>query len=782
MLNHTLLLIYRNLKRYSGTFIINLIGLSCGLACVLMIYLWVADELSFDKYHERVDRIYQVMSNTARENGIETKKDTPHSLSETLASDMPAVEYAATVTPPQFFPAFSLSIDDRQVKAIGKFAGTDFFRIFSYKLIEGNSQQVLTNQHAIVLSKSQAMNLFGSTSRIVGKTVTWEVAGIQRQCVVTGMFEDIPANSSEHFDFVLPFSDFLAIMDMEPSWNPEPFNTYLAVKEGVDVHSFEQKLNTYIANKSDNNSTAYFLKPYADNYLYSKYENGKVAGGRIEYVRIFSLIAFFVLVISSINFMNLTTAKASKRVKEIGIKKAMGVKRGIIIAQFLLEALAISILALFIAFVITFALLPQFNQITQKTLSFHFNTDFLLTILAITLATGFLSGSYPALYLSNFKPVTVLTGKISKGKGELFTRQGLVIFQFVLSIILIASVFVLHQQLNYIQNKHLGVNKDNVVHFESGAVSEAFLNEIRNLPGVLDASNMIGNFIVSDFSSKGSIAWNGKQIPTQSFGVNYGLIETLGIKVKEGRSFSRDFSRGNTQVILNEAAVNTMGLKEAVGTIISGGRNDIEIIGVVNNFHFQSLHEAIMPAQIRLDTTGATTFFVKIENDRQQEALQRLADLYEKFNPGLTFDYDFLDQDYKALYAGEQRISVLARYFAGLAIVISCLGLFGLAAFSAEARFREIAVRKVLGLSVPGVVWLLSKGFLTLLLIAICIGLPISYLLMSGWLQNFAFRIDLQWTYFVAAASLVVVVALFTVVMQSLKAAVVNPVKSLRSE
>lgn len=781
MLSHTILLIYRNLKRYNSTFIINLIGLSCGLACVLMIYLWVADELSFDKYHHHVERIYQVMSNTTRENGIETKKDTPHSLSETLVADIPEVEYAATVTPPQFFPAFSLSADNRQVKGTGKFASADFFRIFSYNLIEG-SQQVLKEKNAIVLSESQAIQLFGSATHIIGRTVTWDVAGIQRECVVTGIFEDIPLNSSEHFDFVLSFADFLDIMGMEPSWNPEPFVTYITVKPGVNTDLLNRKLNDYIASKSDQKTTDYFIKPYSDNYLYSKYEKGKVAGGRIEYVRIFSIIASFVLAISSINFMNLATARASKRAREIGIKKVLGVKRRIIIIQFLLEAIALSLLALIIAFMITLALLPQFNQITQKALSFHFNREFLLTILAIVLATGILSGCYPALYLSSFKPVAVLTGKISKGRGELFTRQGLVILQFVLSIILIASVLVLHQQLDYIQNKHLGLNKNNVIHFESDAASDAFLNEIRNLPGVVSASNMIGNFVVSDFAAKGSIAWNGEKIPTQSFGINYGLIETLGITIKEGRAFSRDFSSDNTRIIVNEAAADAMGLKEAVGTIIKGERNDIEIIGVVNNFHFQSLHEAIMPAQIRLDTVGATAFFVKVENDRQQEAIQRLAGLYEKFNPGLTFDYDFLDQDYQALYTGEQRVSVLARYFAGLAIVISCLGLLGLVAFSAEARFREIAVRKVLGLSIFGVVWLLSKGFLKLLLVAICIGLPISYLLASDWLQNFAFRIDLQWVYFIAAASIVVIIALFTVVIQSLKAAIVNPVKSLRSE
>ena len=782
MLKHHLLISCRNLMKYKNVLFINLLGLSTGLACVLMIYLWVADEFSFDKYHNNVERIYQVMSNTARENGIETRKDTPHSLSETIVSDMPEVEYIATVTPPRFFSDFSLSNNDNKIKGTGKFASSDFFKIFSYNLIEGDYTKVLNEKNSIVLSKSQATNLFGSPSQVIGKIVTWEVAGIKKECIVTGVFEDVPVNSSERFDFVLSFSGFLDIMGMEPSWNPEPFNTYLVMKEGVDIGSFQNKLNTYITDKSTDKTTNYFLKPYSDNYLYGKYENGKVVGGRIEYVKIFSLIAVFVLVISAINFMNLATARASKRVKEIGIKKAMGVNRKNIIVQFLTEAVVISILALMVAFIITWIFLPQFNQITQKELSFHFDFEFFLAVLIIVLVTGVLSGAYPALYLSGFKPVTVLTGKIDRTKGELFTRQGLVIFQFVISITLIASVLVVQKQLNYIQNKNLGFNKNDVIHFESGSTSSAFLNEIRAVLGVLDVSSMVGNFTINDFSSEGNIEWNGKKIPTHSFGVNYGLTETLGIDIKEGRSFSKDFISDNTKIILNEAAVNAMGLKQAVGTIIKSQSNNMEVIGVVKNFHFQSLHEAIIPAKFRLDEIGATTFFVRIDRNKQQEVTVHLSDLYKKFNPGLEFDYKFLDEEYQALYTGEQHVSKLVRYFAGLTIIISCLGLLGLVTFTAEVRFREIAVRKVLGANVSKIIWLLSQGFLKTLFLAVFIAIPVSYLITSDWLQNFAFRIELEWADFVAAALAVIVIALLTVIFQSLKAALLSPIKSLRTE
>ena len=783
MFKHNLLIIYRNLKRHKSTFFINLIGLSCGLACVLMIYLWVNDELSFDKYHANDSRLYQVMANIKSEKGIDTRKNTPHTLAEVLPLEMPEVEYAAIATPDLFLPAFTLSGNDKKIKGLGKFASKDFFKIFSYHLIQGNKSTVLSNKDAIVLSQSQARNLFGSADNALGKTIGWDVAGMKKGCVVTGIFKDVPVNSSEHFDFVLSFDALKDIMEMGPNWNSEPFNTYLTVRKETNIDVFNDKLTRYISDKSKDDSRSFFLKRFSDNYLYSKYENGKEAGGRIEYVNLFSLIALFILIISCINFMNLSTAKAAGRVKEIGIKKAIGVGRKALILQYLGESLLMTFLSLIAAITIVFLLLPQFNEITQKSLHFHFNTEICLALIGLTLYTGLLSGSYPALYLSGFKPAMILKGKFNNSIVEQLTRKGLVVFQFCLSIIFIVSVLILYKQIDYVQRKNLGFDKRNVVYFESeGKDGEAYLNEIQKLPSIEMASSMVGNLIGDKFGGQGAIDWNGKKIQIHSFGVNYGMIETLGIKIKEGRSFSKDFGSNNSQLILNEAAVEAMGLKNPIGTIIKGRGNNTEIIGVVKNFNFQSLHEKIEPMKFRLDNQGASMIVVKINKGKEKEALGNLESLYKKFNPGLTFHYKFLDQDYQALYTSERQVSILSRYFAGLSILISCLGLFGLAAFTAEMRLKEIGIRKVLGSSVFGIVRLLSGEFTKMILIAICIALPLSYLIAKNWLDNFAFRINLEWWYFYGAGLITISIALFTVSFQSVKAALIDPAKSLRSE
>ena len=409
--------------------------------------------------------------------------------------------------------------------------------------------------------------------------------------------------------------------------------------------------------------------------------------------------------------MNLSTAKAASRVKEIGIKKAIGAERKTLILQYLGESVLMTILSLIVATLIVFLLLPQFNELTQKNLDFHFSIAFCLVLVGITLFTGLLSGSYPALYLSGFKPALVLKGRFTNPVAEKITRKGLVVFQFSLSIIFIVSVIVLYKQIGYIENKNLGFDKNNVVYFESDPrVSEAYLNEIQQLPSVESASNMIGHLIGDLYVAKGRIAWNGAIIPARSFGVNYGMLETLGIKIKEGRSFSKSFRSNNSQIIINEAAVEAMGLKNPVGTIIKGNAYNTEIVGVVKNFHFQSLHEKIEPMKFYLTSDGKATIVVKIKTGKEKEALNNLESLYKKFNPGGIFNYKFLDRDYEVLYTSERLVSILSRYFAGLSILISCLGLFGLAAFTAEMRIKEIGIRKVLGSSVFGIVRLLNRG------------------------------------------------------------------------
>lgn len=788
MLTHNLLLIYRNFKRFKSTFFINLTGLSLGLASVLLIYLWVFDELSFDKYHENDRRLYQVMENLKGEKGIETGAGTANQLSAALAAEFPEVVYASTTTPPNFFPKFTVYGNGDPVKATGKFADKHFFDVFSYSLMEGNKKQVLSDKASMVISEAMAMQLFGTTKNVVGKIIEWEIPGLKKQQQIAGVYKNIPSNSSEFFDFLLPFDEFKDIMGgMKPNWDgAEPFYTYVVLKEGTDNIQFGAKITKFVRSKGNNANRSLFLKPFSDNYLYSKYENGVQTGGRVGYVKLFSTIALFILILACINFINLSTAKASTRIKEVGIKKVLGAERHVLIFQYIGESIFMSALAIMIAIPVVYFLLPQFNIITGKDLTFHLNTDFGLTILTIVLFTGVISGSYPALYLTGFNPVSVLKGKIKNSVSELWIRKGLVVFQFAVSVIFIVSVVVIYKQIEYIQTKNLGYNKDNVISFElegkTAQNSQTFLSEIKNIPGVLNASSMIGSLTIDGFRSNGVIQWEGKAIESNNMGVNYDLIETAGISLKEGRTFSRDFSANNAQIILNEAAVDAMNIKDPVGKMLrSAGAPDREIIGVVKNFHSQSLHEKIKPLVFRLDP-DATNIMIRIKAGMEKETIDRLEAFYKKFNPGFALNYKFLDEEYQALYISEKRVAALSKYFAGLAIVIACLGLFGLAAFTAERRNKEIGIRKVLGSSVFGIVRLLAGDFNKMIFLAICIALPISYLIAVIWLNNFAFKIALEWWYFIAAGLLTIIIALATVSFQSVKAALANPVRSLRTE
>ncbi|HEX8350490.1 MAG TPA: ABC transporter permease, partial [Hymenobacter sp.] len=408
MFQHSLLLIYRNFKRFRTTFFINLIGLSTGLACALAIYLWVNDELSFDKYHEKDRRLYRVMENVRTDQEVATRWGTNPFLAEALVAEMPEVEYAAAVTPPDFFPKFTLVSKGKNVRAVGKYAAKNFFSIFSYSLIQGNSSQVLADKSAIVLSQETATALFGSAEKAIGKAVEWQLAGLKQTCVVSGVFGPIPPNSSERFDFVLTFDSFKDMMKLDQitSWeNDAPFHTYVVLQKGADVAEFNGKISGFLSRKSvKNKDRTLFVQPFSDKYLYGEYKNGVQTGGRIQYVRLFAAIAVFVLLIACINFMNLATAKATRRVKEIGVKKTLGASRATLVVHFLAESVLMAFLALFVAIVLVQIVLPQFNEITGKQLVLEPKAGLIGAFLGITFLTGLLAGSYPSFYLSGFKP------------------------------------------------------------------------------------------------------------------------------------------------------------------------------------------------------------------------------------------------------------------------------------------------------------------------------------------------------------------------------------------
>jgi putative ABC transport system permease protein len=792
MIRHSFLLIYRNFKRSKTIFFINLAGLSTGLACTLLICLWVMDEWSFDRYHEKNDRLFQIMENEKTDMGLETSGHTQPFLAEVLAAEMPEIEHSITVTPPYFFPDFNVTANGKNVQGMGKYVDDDFFNMFSYKLLQGDPASVLSNKNAIVLSERMARRLFPDISDIVGQELEYQFHTMKKSVTITGVFRDLPRNSFEYFEFLLTFDAFRDIMRMSNqtlNWDGNaPFFTYVTLKDGVNAGHFNEKLSGLLAQKSQNaQHRTLFLKPFSDNYLYGRYDNG-VATGRIEYVRLFTLIAAFILLIACINFMNLSTAKASRRLKEIGIKKAIGAQRKTLVFQYLAESMLMSFLALIIAILMVGLLLPHFNLITGKDLVLAFDGRIVTAFLGIAVVTGLIAGSYPALFLSRLNTAKVLQGKFKTPSSDLLARKGLVVFQFALSVIFIVAVLVVYRQIEFVQTKNLGYDRENVLYFETnGRVAinpETFLNEVKKMPGVVNASSMLGNLVgergnTQGGGTRGTHSWEGKEVVMNVAQVNYDLIETLGIQIKAGRSFSRERGPDSLQIIYNEAAIDALGIPDPVGKILPDGT---EIVGVAKNFHFQSLHENVEPHCLMLEPDYALTMMLKIRKGMESETVEALEKLYKSFNPGFEFGYKFLDERYQELYAAEQKVATLSGYFAGLTIVISCLGLFGLAAFTAERRIKEIGIRKVLGSSVFRIVYLLSAEFTKIVLLSIVIALPVSYLAAREWLKSFAFSVPLEWWYFAVAGLAAILIAWLTIGTQAFTAARVNPVKCLKDE
>ena len=579
---------------------------------------------------------------------------------------------------------------------------------------------------------------------------------------------------------------------MNVNWFSNPINTYLTLKAGVNSDEFNDKLNNFYQAKrpDEKEKCIMFLQRYSDRYLYGHYDNGRQAGGRIDYVVLFSIIALFILAIACINFMNLSTARASRRLKEVGVKKAIGVLRRTIAWQYLGESVLMAMISLVVAVILVYVLLPQFSLISGKHLVFQPDWQVVTGILAIVLFTGLASGSYPALYLSAFRPAEVLKGKLNTSISELWLRKGLVIFQFSISILLIIAVGVVYMQMDLIQSKNLGYTKDNVITFErKGKLNsnlESFLSETRNLPGVTSAS-CVSESITNINSTSWGHTWEGQlpggdQVEFSGVNVGYDFIETVGIQIKEGRSFSPNFGDEASTVILNEAVIEAMHLANPIGKWIDLFGTKREIVGIVKNFHYRSMYETIKPIFVICNPNYTDKVVLKIRSDFEQNTIAELTALYNRFDPGIPFEVKFLDDEYQALYMSEQRVGELSRYFASIAIVISCLGLFGLAAFTAERRTKEIGIRKIFGCSEIRIIRMLSGDFTKMVLISIMITIPVSYLMASRWLSHFAYRITLEWWYFFGAGFIVLLIAWITVGLQTVRAARINTAECLRNE
>lgn len=774
----------RNLSRnriYAG---INIFGLAIGLTCSILIFLWVADEISHDKFHADVENIYHVMEHQEYSNNINTTLNTPGLLSVSLKEDVPEIEYAAPYT---WNITNTITTNNKSFREQGIYTKTEIFDILTINILNGAKDQQLKQPKTIVISHELAQRVFG-TRDVIGESV---VVNGNHLHTVTGVFQNLPRNSSLQFDYLLPYSDYIEQNEWVLDWGNHVPRTIVKLNSGTDYEELNSRIVNFIREKTGEDSKIdLFLFPFSKRYLYSRFENKVVVGGRIEYVRLFSIVAIFILLIACINFMNLSTAKATKRAKEIGIRKSIGATKKSLVGQFMGEAIMIAFISMTVSLLLVELLLPIFSSLTSKELHLDYlDPVFLLSIIVITLFTGIVSGSYPSFVLSSFEAVKTLKGKITSSFADVFIRKGLVIFQFTMSIVLIISTLVIYRQIQFTQTKNLGYQKENLITFdiedEVNDNWDAFQQELLRDPNILSVSRSGHRFLSGAFST-GGVNWQGKDpdasISFEFAQVDYGLIETMGFEVLSGRAFSREYGADTSHVIVNEAALEVMGFETPLESSMSFWMKDWEIIGVVKDFHFQSLRTAITPLFMVLEPESTEEAFIRVNSTNINTTISGIEETFAKLHPIAPFNYSFVDQQLASLYQNEMRIGDLAKYFSILAILISCLGLFGLSAFTAEQRTKEVGIRKVLGASMRSLTLLLSKDFMWLIVIAFALATPLSLWFTQNWLSEFAYKQGVEWGPFLLAGTVTICIAWLTTSYQSITTALANPINSLKSD
>jgi putative ABC transport system permease protein len=805
MIRNFLKMAWRNIIRHKVNTLINVTGLALGMTCCLFIFLWVQDERSVDNFHqngENLYAVYQTVTSDGKTSGTYSSpatydiKSGVHFLMQDIKQTIPEVKdvtfYATGYELPWGHPE-TFQVGEKIVKMNGSRAGKDFFKMLSYPIIAGNAQTALPDITDIAISRKMAEVFFGSAANAIGKSMRYEN---RSNFTVSCVFENVTAASSLKFDFLFNWDAQGKLLDDRSS---NSFQTYLLIADNADPKQTEAKINEYLAPRLSKNKGVQLhvgLQKFSDQYLHGDFVNGKPAGGRIDYVKIFSATAIFILVIACINFMNLATARSVKRAKEVGVRKVAGSSRAGLIAQFFAESLVFSFLAIILSVILVMLLLPAFNQFTGKEFGFPLaQPSFLISLLVLALVTGLAAGSYPALYLSALKPARILKGSLRFTASSIWFRKGLTVFQFVLSIILLIATIVITRQASFIQNAHLGYDRENLVYMRiEGELLKKnkyllFKNEALKMPGIalVDRTTEVPqsmDFIVTD----DEITWQGKpqnvSVGVKPASVGFDFVKLMGLKIVQGRDFSPLNATDSTDAFLvNEEAVKEMGMKNPIGQWVAAWKKKGHIIGVLQDFHTQSLHEVIKP--VLFDVKEYENFgvvLVRTQPGKTKQALESLATVYKEINPAYPFLYQFVDQEYEKLYGSEQIISGLSIVFACVAIMISSLGLLGLVIFSAQQRTREFGVRKVLGASLNQLMGLFAADFIRLIFIAFLIAVPIGWYGTSTWLQGFAYRIDISWWIFAVAGLSTLLLALLTLSYEAFRSATVNPVKSLRAE
>lgn len=817
MIKNYLKMAFRSLIKQKIYSIINILGLSTGIASCLLIVMFVNHEFSYDSFHDGADRIYKLALERIYPNHSTSYALVPHSFGEAIQRDFPEVETVVRMAGPFNNTGVSYRNEQSEEKFFEEnfvmAADSNFFEVFSISIIEGNPATALVKPSDVVLTEETARRYFGD-GKAIGKTLRI----FNQDYVVSAICEPVPENSHMQFDFLVR-SDDQFFANGQPNFIGFNSHIYLVLKPGAEAKDLEAKfprmVDTYAAAqiesnlkkswadyKQEGNGYRYFLQPLRNIHLDPAHLEAKIKpGGNLNYVYFLISIAVLILIIACINFMNLATARSGERGREVGVRKTMGSLKSQLVKQFLIESLLVTFFATLLATLIVYSVLPSFNLLTGKDLDFGFSGELIGALLAVTLVVGLLAGSYPAFILSSFNPVTVMKGRFASNSKGAILRNGLVVFQFMISIVLIASTLVVRDQMRYMQEKSLGYDKDQILVVErvfalQNENVQTFLDEMKRVSGVESSAgsfSLLGSARAGDFFGElWTSAGSSEILTTKSMAIDDDFAGMIGFKFVEGRPFSRE-TNDSLSVILNETAVKTFDLTEPVGKRLTQvvntpeGQATVEytIVGVVEDFHFQSLHDPVTPLTIRSHESfngGAAYAYARIQGKRLTEVTASIENLWNTMAPGQPFKYVFLDQSLNAQYEKERRAGQIFSVFSALAILIACVGLFGLAAYTGTQRTKEIGVRKVLGASMASVVVLLSKDFTKLILIAFILAVPVAWYLMDNWLQGFAYRINLGVGVFIIAGVTAVVISWITVSYQSIKAAIVNPVKSLRSE
>jgi putative ABC transport system permease protein len=781
---------------------INIFGLATGIACSLVIFLFIQDEISYDRYHGDASNIHRVVKDFINDDGSRIPDaTTPAALAPAMSREIPEVVKVTRIHPDWGGTAVVEYGDQKNTEGGIWRVDSAFFEVFTFKFIKGDASTALADINSLILTESTARKYFGVEDPI-GRTMRFDQ---RNDLTVTAVIEDVPAQSHFHFNMLQSFRKVNG--DVDNNWGGYNFYTYVKVRPGTDLKAFEDKIQGVYERNQEDRFSDFYTQPLLDIHLNSKLKWELEPNGDQLYVYVFIVIGIFILLIAAINYINLSTAKSSLRAKETGIRKVSGAERKSLVTQFLLESVVLCLLSAFIALTIAYAFMPVVNEFTQKQLVLSGNITVIIYLVLTTVLIGVIAGIFPALYLSSFKPVAVLKGLKVSESGALNLRKSLVVVQFTISIVLIISTLIIAQQMDYLQSSKLGLDKDHVVVIRNGfnlsrSDRNSYLNAVKQLSGVRNAATSSG-VMGRAFSTTRLRAVGSEQEQQLNFSsIGYDYLDVLGMEMKEGRGFSSDFPADSLNngisggplnqrlggIVINEMAAKEFGLgypaagKRLVWTTDADTVYYVEVIGVVRDFNFTSLRNEIKPFGFVQTPGNLRNFNIKLAGDRIPETLAQLEALWKKSFPDVAFEYSFLDETFANMYKAEARFQKVFITLVVLGIIIACLGLFALAAFSSEQRIKEISIRKVLGASVSHVVGLLSKDFLKLIVIALILAIPIAAYAMSKWLEGFAYHVKMQWWIFAAAGVIALLIAFLTISTQAIKAALTNPAKNLRSE